>query len=153
MAADGEVTLNVTGEAAAINHVADVIGEWADRFGFREDWDDADYLDNLADQLEGDDMAEFSLIERSPRLREIAEKHRRLANVQKLMLMVSEVSEGLNELRSGQPADSRTYGLELADLVIRALENAQRNRLPIGDLIISKVDKNQQREFRHGRTF
>jgi hypothetical protein len=153
MAADREVTLNITGEAANINHVADVIGEWADRFGFREDWEDADYLDNLADQLESDDVAEFNLIERSPKLREIAETHRRLANVQKLMLMVSELSEGLSELRNGEPADGWRYGEELADLVIRAFENAQKNRLPIGDIIIHKIDKNRNRPFKHGRTF
>lgn len=147
MAENGEVTLKVTGEAAAINHVADVCGEIEQSKGFREEWEDADYLDNLADQLESDGGT-FSLIDRAPRVREIAEKHRRLANVQKLMLMVSEASEALSDLRDGKP-----YGEELADLMIRVMSNAQQNRIPIGDEIIKKVEKNMQREFRHGREF
>jgi hypothetical protein len=155
MAADGEVTFNITGEAAYINHVADVIGEWADRMGFREEWADADWLDSLADELQRDDAAEFrvSTVDRPARLREIAQKHRKMANATKLMLMVSETVEALNDLRDGDPADGPAYGEELADIVIRALENAQRNRQPIGDIIIRKIDINQEREYKHGRQF
>ena len=155
MAEDGDVTIQVTGEAATINHVADVIGEWADRMGFRKEWQDADFLDTLADELEHEDEQEFrvSMVDRPARLREIADEHRKMANATKLMLMVSEASEALNDLRDGHQPDSHPYGEELADLVIRALENAQRNHQPIGDIIISKVDKNQNRPFRHGKSF
>lgn len=153
MAADEEVTLNITGEAANINHVADVIGEWADRMGFREEWEDAEYLDNLAAAIDRDDITEFRLSSRGDRLREIAKKHRQMANATKLMLMVSEAVEALNDLRDGDPADGPAYGEELADIVIRALENAQRNHQPIGDIIVKKIDTNQGREHKHGRQF
>lgn len=153
MAADGEVTFNITGEAANINHVADVIGEWAERMGFREEWADADWLDSLADALMSEEAAEFRMSSHGARLHEIAQKHRKMANATKLMLMVSEAVEALNDLRDGDPADGPAYGEELADIVIRALENAQRNRQPIGDIIIRKIDTNQERPHKHGRQF
>ena len=153
MAADGEVTFQITGEAAYINHVADVIGEWADRQGFREEWEDADWLDSLADALMNEESAEFRMSSHGARLHEIAQKHRKMANATKLMLMVSEAVEALNDLRDGDPPDGPAYGEELADIVIRALENAQRNHQPIGDIIIRKIDTNQERPHKHGRGF
>lgn len=147
---DQEVTIHVTGEAAVINHVADEIGEWADRKGFREDWEDADWLESLGKALDSEDAAEFRMTGHGQRLLKIAKNHRRMANATKLMLMVSEAAEALDDLRDG---DEPGYGEELADLVIRALENAQRNRLPIGDIIIKKIDTNQDRPYLHGREF
>ena len=69
------------------------------------------------------------------------------------MLMVSEASEALGDLRNGFSAHSRTYGEELADLIIRVMENAQKNRIPIGDAIIAKMDINEGRAHKHGKNF
>jgi len=142
-----QVELTVDPRAAAINSLAQDIGAWADSKGFREEWEDADWLENLAKELSYDDDREFRL-RNVDRLKKIAKSHRRMANVQKLMLMVSELSEALEGMRDGG-----NYGEELGDLVIRALENANKNGIPIGDEIIKKVAKNKDRPYKHGRQF
>lgn len=156
-------TITADTTAAAINGLADTIGEWADRKGFREDWEDASFIENMADQLVflsaklytpadkiGTDYPQGleSHRKQADMLREVARTHRRLANVCKLMLMVSELSEALEGMRDGG-----NFGEELADLVIRVLENAHKNRVPIGDEIVKKVAVNESRPHKHGRKF
>lgn len=139
-------------EAATMNHVADVIGNWADRKGFRQDWADAAWLVKLADEIEreeiGFDLEEERGEDAFATLRQIAKDHERLANVCKIALMMSELSEAIEGMRDGG-----NYGEELADLVIRAFENAAKNKVPIGDEIVAKVAVNEGRPFRHGRQF
>jgi NTP pyrophosphatase (non-canonical NTP hydrolase) len=148
--ADQEVTIHVTGEAAVINAVTDICGEYAQKKGFRREWEDADWLDKLADMLDRDDAAEFLMVphDRAGRLREIAANHRRMANVQKLMLAVTELAEACSDMRNGDD-----FGEELADTVIRCMDHAHANHYPLGDLIVKKVDKNETRPERHGRQF
>lgn len=140
------VTVDTT--AAAINALAHDIGDWADRKGFREDWEDADFLDDLAHGME--DQTRLILIDKEDcnRIHSIANSHRRMANVAKLMLMVSELAEALEGMRDGG-----NYGEELGDLVIRVLENANKNNIAIGDEIIKKVAVNEDRPHKHGRKF
>jgi NTP pyrophosphatase (non-canonical NTP hydrolase) len=148
--ADNEVEIHVTEEAAVMNTVTEICGEYAKRAGFRQEWEDADWLDLLAEELENEAIEEFRLSgrARSVRLREIAEAHRRMANVQKLMLAVSELSEALGDMRNG-----KEFGEELADVVIRCMDHAHANHYPLGDIIVRKIDKNEGRPYRHGRQF
>lgn len=145
MSKDGEMV--VTGTAAVLNDLADTIGEWADSKGFREDWEDADFLDAFADRISIADDPAYSG-DLAERIHKIAKNHRRMANVTKLLLMVSEISESLEGMRDGT-----NYGEELGDLVIRVFENANKNNIPIGDEIVNKVNKNYGREHKHGRAF
>jgi len=138
---DTEVTLTVDTRAAAVNDLSDVIGKWAEDKGFREDYDDADYLEYVVKHLNLKGLVAENLLR-------IAESHRRLTNVSKLMLMVSELSEALEGMRDGG-----NYDEELADVVIRVFENAQKNNIPIGDAILKKMRINEEREFKHGRKF
>jgi NTP pyrophosphatase (non-canonical NTP hydrolase) len=137
-----EVTITSDPNAAAINNLAQDIGQWAREKGFREDFDDADWLEAFAAEYFPTDDGRRDNLER------IAKNHRRLANVSKLMLMVSEISEGLEGMRDGG-----NYGEELGDLIIRVLENAECNRIPIGDEVTAKVAKNRDRPYRHGKKF
>lgn len=129
--------------AAEINALSQDIGDWAKKKGFRKDWEDADWLE----QFVGRNGASINHDDQS-KIFEIAKEHRRMANVTKLMLMVSELSEALEGMRDGG-----NYGEELGDLVIRALENADANDIDIGDEIVAKVAKNQDRPYMHGRKF
>jgi NTP pyrophosphatase (non-canonical NTP hydrolase) len=138
-----EVEILVTQEAAVINHVVDVCGEMEAEKGFREDADNAEYLRELGRRLN------LSL-EDIVRLDGIADRIDVLNNVAKLMLMVSELSEAMTDLRQ---FDGKGYGEELADCVIRIFSNAQQNRIPLGDEIVRKVDKNRERPHKHGRNF
>lgn len=133
-------------EIEVLDGLSRQIGSWADQKGFREDWEDADFLDRLAENLYVGDRSEQ--IEEADRLREIANKHRRLANVCKLMLMVSELAEALEGMRDGG-----NYGEELGDIVIRILENADKNGISIDSEIVGKVVKNESRPYKHGRQF
>lgn len=149
---DGQLTgvvLTASGEAAVINEIANEIGDWAIRKGFREDFDDAKWLDNFALAYEhvakkwGADVAEAVEM-----LRKIAARHHVMSNTTKLMLMVSELSEALDGQRDGG-----NYDEELADVIIRVMENAHCNGIPIGDMILRKMAVNEERPHKHGRQF
>jgi len=133
----------VTGEAAVINHVMDICGEMEQEKGFREDADNSAFLRQLGTRLN----LHFDDIKR---LEQIADRIDVLNNVAKLMLMVSELSEAMTDLRKNS---GEHYGEELADAVIRIFANAHQNRIPLGDEIVKKVDKNREREHKHGRNF
>lgn len=132
----------VTQEAAVINHVADICGEMEQEKGFREDAENSEYLRNLSVRL---NLA----LEERVKLDAIADRIDVLNNVTKLMLMVSELAEAMTELRK----NGKHYGEELADTVIRIFANAHQNRVPLGDEIVKKIDKNSAREHKHGRNF
>lgn len=149
--ANGAVTITVDGRAAAVNDLARDIGDWADRKGFREDWDDANFLDGFADNftsIDWDATDVGSVRANVERLHKIADSHRRLANICKLMLMVSELGEALEGMRDGG-----NYDEELADVVIRVLENANKNGIALGDKIVEKMNINEGRAYKHGRNF
>lgn len=158
---DGELTgvvLTASGEAAVINSVASDIGAWAIRKGFREDFDDAKWIDDFASAYEqvyrqmadisGKEDLDQGVMEAVERLRRIAARHQAMANTTKLMLMVSELSEALDGQR-----DDGNYDEELADVMIRVMENAHCNGIPIGDIILRKMAVNEGRPYKHGRSF
>jgi len=75
---------------------------------------------------------------------------------QKLMLIVSEVSELLEGLR--KPVESGLEGFtneeeEAADVIIRMLDYAGQYQLRIGEAVLAKMAKNEGRPFKHGKEF
>lgn len=75
-----------------------------------------------------------------------------LLAIAKLMLIVSEVSECVEELRKPFP-DRRSIAEEMADTVIRILDWCEQHGIDIQEEIEAKMKINQGREFRHGKRF
>lgn len=90
------------------------------------------------------------------------EEHIGIVLDQKLMLIVGEVAEAHEELRSnddprhvysrddGKPEG---FGYELADVLIRTLDLAGALGLDIGALVVEKLEYNKTRPHKHGRNF
>lgn len=91
-----------------------------------------------------------------------------LANWQgnKLLLVVSEVIEAHDEIRSGHAADETYYNAtnapalkpegvpsEIADAVIRCFDFAYTEGFSLADIIIEKLAYNNGREYLHGKRF
>lgn len=76
-----------------------------------------------------------------------------------LMLIVSEISEGLEELRKGKPNvyvnDNKPEGLgvELADAVIRIADLCGYLGVDLEEVIKAKMNYNSSRPFKHGKKF
>lgn len=75
-----------------------------------------------------------------------------------IALMHSELSEALEAIRHGNPADKHlpdmdALSVELADAVIRIAHFAARNQLPVGEAVVKKLAYNRTREYRHGKKF
>lgn len=78
----------------------------------------------------------------------------------KLMLIVSEAAEALEDFRDGKAPDLLWYdgekpcGIpsELADIVIRVLDVAEYYGINLGDVILEKMAYNNTRPYLHGRT-
>lgn len=74
----------------------------------------------------------------------------------KLMLMVSELAEALEEYREGNletyllDGKPEGFGVELADCVIRALDLSEFLGLDMEALVIQKHEYNKSRPYRHG---
>lgn len=77
---------------------------------------------------------------------------------EKLCLIHAEVSEALEALRKGNPADSKLphhteETVELADVIIRILDYTSAYSIPIWDAVLEKVKFNNTRERKHGKRF
>lgn len=83
----------------------------------------------------------------------------------KLVLIDSEVAEAL-EVHRNEYDDSdedplhgmtemqtEDFTEELADVVIRALDLGGYFDLPLGEVIVSKMEKNRSRPYRHGKRY
>ena len=81
----------------------------------------------------------------------------------KLLMIHSEVSEALEEYRNTPPESEVSYlyysvdsdkpegfGIELADIVIRVLDLAEMLGIDLTDLILTKMEYNKSRPYRHG---
>jgi NTP pyrophosphatase (non-canonical NTP hydrolase) len=79
----------------------------------------------------------------------------------KVALIHAEVTEALEEYRSGHPLDETRiedgkpegFGVELADVIIRTVDLAQRAGVNIGALVNLKFRYNESRPTRHGKKF
>lgn len=149
--------------ADVINEISEHIGKTCHDKGFRGDWEDASELERLADILEGSDVGhavvtirmidgvdtEFTPVDE---LRRIAGVLRRNVVGTKLMLIVSEASEAMSDLRTSGEVTPEFHE-ELADIDIRTFDLADMTGARHGDTIIEKVNKNESRKHLHGRVF
>lgn len=88
-------------------------------------------------------------------------------NGNRLMLIVSEAAEALEEIRGGRPANETYYSggdlslikkpegvpSELADIVIRCFDFAGSNGFDLGQIIQEKLAYNTSRQHMHGKKF
>ena len=91
------------------------------------------------------------LNELASEIRKNNEKNGFIWNVEKdvptcLCLIHSEVSEALESYR-----DDKLFGEELADILIRTLDLADRLNVNIDKEVQDKIEKNRLRGYRHGR--
>lgn len=87
------------------------------------------------------------------------------AQANAMMLIVGEVAEAHEELRSGRAADETYYPVpaaiakpegvpsEIADVVIRCLDFADNFGFDLGAIIAEKIAYNETRPYKHGRNF
>ncbi len=78
---------------------------------------------------------------------------------EKLMLMVSEIVEALEEFRNGHAVDDVYYGpdnkpegvpIELADTIIRIFDFCEANRIDLEHALTIKMKYNEGRPYKHG---
>ncbi|CAM2999939.1 MazG nucleotide pyrophosphohydrolase domain-containing protein [Hathewaya histolytica] len=69
---------------------------------------------------------------------------------QRLMLIVTEISEAVSELRKD---DKENYSEELADIVLRVADTSLGDTVDIEKELIKKMDKNKNRPYKHGKLF
>jgi len=75
-----------------------------------------------------------------------------------IALMHSELSETLEALRDGNPQSEKARGYsqveeELADTIIRIFDFAAGRGLNVAGAIVTKVEYNKGRSYKHGRQF
>lgn len=78
---------------------------------------------------------------------------RRMVLAERLALIHSEVSEGLEAVRLPEGHPDANLPEELADVLIRCLDLAASLEIDLGKALMDKIEKNQDRPFRHGKEF
>lgn len=68
-----------------------------------------------------------------------------------LALIHSEVSEALEADRNNEGIEA--YSEELADIVIRVMDHAACEDMDLETVIEEKMEKNRQREYKHGKEY
>jgi NTP pyrophosphatase (non-canonical NTP hydrolase) len=81
--------------------------------------------------------------------------------MEKMMLIVSEISEAVEHYREGWKLDQVFYSagspmkpdgipIEMADAIIRILDWCEANNVDIEEALLEKMEYNESRPFRHG---
>lgn len=68
----------------------------------------------------------------------------------RVALVHTELSEFVDELRKPSP-DEYELALELADVLIRVGDLAHHMELDLGEAVVTKMEKNKSREYKHGK--
>jgi hypothetical protein len=147
-------------EAGVVNALQQECGQTAAEHGFSRDWEDAAFLEKLAEKMSGYQMWEITgdvdgkdtgSVE--DYLVEMAGRYRNNVLGTKLMLIVSELSEGLESLRHNGGAEGAldgqgNFGEELADAIVRILDTGTFVKANLGDELLSKMAVNKDRDAR-----
>lgn len=141
---------------AALNLFSEQTARTAQEKGFHQAFDDADWLEDLAAKIDiTDGDPDYLKHEDADRLADIATRIRLLEVGMKMMLIVSELAEGLESLRDtgyeGHLQGQGNLGEELADVGIRLGDLAGMVETKLGDDITDKMAVNNDRPYRHGR--
>jgi hypothetical protein len=159
---DNGPVLQPTVEAGVVNALQMECGETARDHGFTNDWYMADFLEQLATKMAGyqiwevtGDVDEKDTGSVEDRLLEIAATLRTNILGTKLMLIVSELSEGLESLRHNDGARGAlegkgNFGEELADAIVRILDTGTFTKDNLGDALLRKMAVNKDRPYMHG---
>lgn len=142
--------------AASTDLLVRLVGEICQEKGFREDWDMAARLEEIADIADNVDESFGWLYAVAGELRKIAVVLRTNIIGMKLALIASEiVGEGLETLRDvGADGVFRGEGNlleELADGEIRIKDLVSMLGGGLGQMEVEKVEKNSERPYKHGR--
>ncbi len=70
-------------------------------------------------------------------------------HLEALALIASEVGEAVNECRGEEPTEN--YGEELADILLRTLDEAKNSGVDITAVVLAKMKKNEERGTRGRR--
>lgn len=134
--------------ASALNHLAQQCGETARSKGFHQAFEDALFLEALANGSTVDTII-------TTRLREIAQRIRLLEVGMKSMLIVSEIAEGIESMRDtgyyGHLNGEGNWGEELADAFIRLADLADMTHVRLGGEVDEKMSVNKDRPHLHGK--
>lgn len=123
----------------AINQLAESCNGYATKNGF---WKDED---ELIKATEGSGRMQQRILS--------------LFNSEKIALEMSELAERLETLRKDPTkldehcSEFFNVEIEVADLIIRALDFAGRRKLRIGEAILAKMKYNEGRPYKHGKIF
>jgi hypothetical protein len=144
---NGAPVLTPTVEAAVVNALQHECGQTAREHGFTNDWLDADWLEQLANDMDPNDAG---------RLRHIARVLRTNILGMKLALIHSEISEALESLRENNGAQGAldgegNFGEELADALVRIMDTGTFTKEALGDKLLNKMAVNKDRPHMHGK--
>jgi NTP pyrophosphatase (non-canonical NTP hydrolase) len=123
----------------AFNAVANEIEDWANRKGWNDD--DPRKMDvHLGDRLSSDQIQGLWIA----------------YDISKLGLMVTEIAEAIEGRRHGDPASDKIPSFtsqeeELADCIVRIMHYSAHNKLRVAEALITKLNFNETRPYKHGK--
>jgi NTP pyrophosphatase (non-canonical NTP hydrolase) len=77
-------------------------------------------------------------------------------DISKLGLMVTEIAEAIEGRRHGDPASDKIPEFtcqeeELADCIVRIMHHAAHRKLRVAEALVTKLDYNDNRPYKHGK--
>jgi NTP pyrophosphatase (non-canonical NTP hydrolase) len=114
----------------SFNKVAQRIEDWSNRLGWNED-----------DPLNKEGRQNVDIVN---------------YDIAKLGLMVTEIAEAIEGRRHGDPASDKIPDFtaqeeELADCIVRIMHYAAHRKLRVAEALVTKLDYNDNRPYKHGK--